>query len=361
MEVRTLASRATGSVAERLLNCPASISLSIGIKEEEKDYATAGTEAHALGAHALINATPLEDIPDDAVRVYVDTVRTIAENKNYVVEARLPFLGGSGGIDCYVLHGKIAYLFDFKYGVGEKLWAPENPQLAYYSCALYENFPEIRMVHASLVQPRVEGLFEDTPHISSWTLPWQTLRSWTNRFAEAFEEVERARIIKAGKWCKYCPVRAACPVRLAEAEQVERAQRELMEDEPEAFNDYFPALREYYVPAQIDRMARLLYLKKDVMAWFTKAEELLFQLAKGGHAIPGFKLAQRRSSRKWHMMMSEWEIAAELMKRGIEDPYKPRELINLTAAEKLVDLTGLTIKPEGKPCLKPTKDDNGDE
>ena len=87
------------------------------------------------------------------------------------------------------------------------------------------------------------------------------------------------------------------------------------------------------------------------------ANEPFFQ----GH-FPGFKVVEGRSNRRY---TDEEAIAKALRKAGfkVADIYKPRELLGLTAMEKLVgkkkfgELAGsYIVKPAGSPTLVPEDD-----
>lgn len=345
---KTLREQATYSGAERWRNCPASVAMSAGIEEGEKKYASQGTKAHKVGAKALIENTPLEEIADEAVREYVGMVRRLAEPP-YHVEERLPLLGTSGGLDCYTVSGKIGSIFDFKYGVGIRLNAYENEQLAGYACCLKEKYPQITQVFCVLSQPRVEGVFEETSSFSTWTLGYQALAAWRRKFEAALIEVEKAERICAGDWCQFCKARGGCPAHVSYADSIYREQ-----ETAELPGELLPVPVQELPLAQVPQIARIYAAKKRVESWFDKAEEYLLFLAKKGVEIPGFELAPKRTNRKWHSMMDEEEIAKALRERGIEEPWR-RKLVPITYAEDFCDVDDLTEKPEGALGLKPIK------
>ena len=116
-ELVSIRSSLTGSSTARTMQCAGWAMLARQMpKEEEKKYATAGTEKHAQAEKALRENTPLEDIEDHDVAVAVQEVRVVSEGP-YHLEERLPFGGSSGQLDVYVLDekAKSAYIFDFKY------------------------------------------------------------------------------------------------------------------------------------------------------------------------------------------------------------------------------------------------------
>jgi hypothetical protein len=89
-----------------------------------------------------------------------------------------------------------------------------------------------------------------------------------------------------------------------------------------------------------------------------------------GEEVPGFKLVEGRSNRKW--AADDEDILRELVKRGKFTPkdaerfYKPAELQSPAGVEKTLKrmgrtqtqflLNGLINKPPGKPSLVPALD-----
>lgn len=351
IEASLLREKATGSGAARWMNCPASVAMSINFEKDEKKYATEGTLAHEWAAKVVTDQAKIEDIENadiqSAVQTYVDTIRSIAGNVECIVEERLPLLGSSGQLDCYCIAGRNAFLFDFKYGVGVRLQALENEQLAFYAVALKEKYPELKTIHCTLVQPRVEGIFEDTPSISSWTLSYQTLAKWRRFFERSLLEVEKAQSIQAGSWCQFCLAKGGCPTHVTYAESVKLEQQGLP-------GGMIPAPGDAWFPDVVPRVAKILLARKQVESWFNKAEEFLLSLALKGIEVPGFELAKKRSHRKWNIMFTEDEMAEELQKRGIKEPWE-KSLMPITRAEKIVDIDDLTEKPEGGPTLRARK------
>lgn len=352
-----LRSEATGSGAFRWINCPGSVALSHGIEEAPKKYADAGTEAHALAARILKREISLEEIKDEAVKIYIETIIKYSSLrpdlngslKEMGVEERLDFLGSSGGLDCYVIRGDLAYLFDFKYGEGIKLRAKDNAQLAFYACALRNKYPHLKKILCVLVQPKIDDdIIEDTPHIDEWLMRYQTLEAWKRKFIKALDAVEKSISLNAGPWCRFCKAKPRCPIHFAYAKIHQEEQEKLPANYMEVVvaNNYAPIDKN-----TIEAIARVWSAKDRIKKWLDSAEEFLFQLKIQGHEVPHVEIGQKRSYRVWSPLMTKEEIGLELMKRGLQDPYE-HDLMPLTRAEKLVNIDGLTEKPPGAPKLK---------
>lgn len=363
-----LRSKATGSGAARWLNCAASVAMEQALTEGPKKYAEAGTLAHKIAAEAITKETPLDKIegPDsdtvEAIQVYVGMVRDVAGPGPIIVEERLPLLGSSGGIDAYAIRGKIAFLFDLKYGVGIRISADENEQLAFYATAIREKHPEVKTVQCYLIQPRVEGVFEDTASITSWTIGWQTLAMWRRRFEAGLAEVEKAQGLKAGDHCQFCKAKGGCPAYVGYAEATLAEQQGFP-------SEMIPAPGERWIPSAVPKVAKMLMAQEVVKSWFAKAEEFLLMVAQSGAEgkklveQAGYELTTTKGRRKWAHAMedddlfnddppTEAKTAAILIELGIPDPYE-KKLMPLTRAEKLVSVGDLVVKAPGRAVVKP--------
>lgn len=379
IDAKTLRAEATFSGAKRWMNCAGSVALSHGAPDDpDQSWRDEGNEAHAIACNALKYNFPLDEIqplekPKDeeeleaatkmiaAVKIYVDYVRSIAGPGPLFVEKRLPALGTSGGIDCYAVRGKTAHLFDYKHGRGVKRRAEGDEQLAGYALLIKEAHPEVTIVHAHMIQPNLPGLFEDVPSITSWTLPWQTIRKWKGDFEDALKEVELARQVRAGSWCQFCRAMAFCPTYIAMAERAKMEQATIIIplDDEEEDSDVVAsgelALRDY-APADINRIASLFSMRKFVERWFEKAFAFLLGQLKAGVEVPGFVLGEGRSNRIWTTGMTEEQVGDELLSRGVpEGELYKQSFIRITRAEEFCDINDLTEKPKGKDTIKVAK------
>jgi len=111
----------------------------------------------------------------------------------------------------------------------------------------------------------------------------------------------------------------------------------------------------------VEQMAQVLSRADQVIRWLSDVKEWAFQQAEKGNPVPGFKLVEGRSNRKYR---SEEEIIDLLSVEGIpEELVYKRSLIGITEMEKLLgkkkfaEVLGNAIeKPQGKPTLVPESD-----
>lgn len=358
--MENLSAKVTGSAFYRIANCPGSVALSLGLPDEqEKEYAAEGTLAHEVAANILqgnINTSELEEDMLRHVTKYVEYVKSIGDGilgpYELLVERRFNLYpddpnSPSGQIDALIIHKatQTAWIVDLKYGVGAPVSAVGNYQMAFYAVLVRENFPFIKTIHTTIVQPRVIDVFDTEGVITSVTLKYQTIDAWKRKIEEVVRDVQTKLSIEAGQWCQFCPAKGRCPAYISAASLGEEASQkfELANIVPgELTTD------------EIKRIAHLFSLKKRITDWLTKAEELLLGLALEGKEIPGFALTDKRANRQWDNFLSEEEVAAKLKERGIEEPYT-KKLMSPAQAEKICDVSDLWIKPEAGKTLKAIK------
>ena len=162
-----------GSVATRILRCPASVRLVEKVPahlRRSSAYADRGTALHAAMALLIENKCFLAGIVGEKIDSYVITlddvenalrpVLTYVERlldhprAQYFLERRVIFPtvpGAFGTCDLIVRSGNTAYLVDFKFGVGVRVLAlyPDrdedvvNAQLLFYAAAARHSMPEV--------------------------------------------------------------------------------------------------------------------------------------------------------------------------------------------------------------------------
>ena len=95
-----------------------------------------------------------------------------------------------------------------------------------------------------------------------------------------------------------------------------------------------------------------------MVSWAEDVKAWALQQALSGVRYPGFKLVEGRSNRKY---TDEAAVAEAVTKAGY-DPYE-KKLLGITAMQRQLGkkkfdelLSGLVIKPQGKPVLVPASD-----
>lgn len=335
------------SGAFRWLECPGSIRLSVDIEDTSSPAAEEGTTAHTLGEKALVKGKKTKKIKGDYppemrdyVQQYVDYVNAIPGKLQ--VEKRLDismFVPGSFGTsDALVLdkRNSALHVVDLKYGMN-MVWPRDNPQLMLYAAgALMATKEKVKTVVMHICQPRKD-------HWPTHEIKAKDLLKWAKGIRPRAELclTEDAPLNPSDGACRYCLAAPTCPA-------LEKRTLEVVGGDFEAL----PATE----TLTIDQIAFILSNKKLVIDWMTKLEGHAQLMMEGGEQVPGFKLVRARSYRKY--LPKAKEALPEILG---DNAWKPRELITLSAAEKLVgkaefENLGITVKPEGKITVAPDSD-----
>jgi hypothetical protein len=157
---------------------------------------------------------------------------------------------------------------------------------------------------------------------------------------------EGAGVFVAGDHCTscFCKARYTCPARAEQSLAV--AKLEFANGAPVKAEDLSMA-----------RIAELLPKADMVIDWFNDLKAYsLEQATKHNNIVPGFKLVEGRSNRKYS---NQDDVAAKLKAAGIAEAVMyERSLLGITAMQQALGkkvftevLGGLIVKPEGKPTL----------
>jgi len=251
---------------------------------------------------------------------------------------------GFGTADCVIIADGLMDVIDFKYGAGVPVVAEENPQMRLYALGCLLAFGwiyDIKAVRMTIYQPRLDSVSVDT-------ISGENLMAWAGNVLKP-----QAALAWAGKGpfnpgehqCKWCKVGATCKARADY--QLELAAKE--------FED--AALMDNTEVAGV--LARL----PGLLAWAEQVKTYAQDAAVNrGERFPGFKVVEGRANRRY---TNEHAIEIRLKKAGFAAAiiFKPKELIGITAMEKLVGknkltelVGGLIEKPEGAPTLVPETD-----
>jgi len=363
------------------MTCTPSARLEATMPEKDTAYTREGTIAHAMAesflGHMIGNefaAVPDFDIIPGALfdviladhitacetegldwkemaeTVYDNYVRLVYEaylgakledpDAELLIEARLKLTEfipeGFGSSDAVLIYGDTMEVFDLKYGKGVKVDAKKNAQMMCYALGAYcgpGELYDITHVRMTIIQPRLR-------HESSWTMTAPDLLNWAyNTLRPAAQKAFKGEGEQVpGDHCRFCKVAAKCRKLADYTLRITEKQTE-------------PGLM------SLEDIAQILPHFSTIKSWINSVEEFALEAALEGDTIPGYKLVEGKSNRKFK---SDEEVRKALKEAGIpEDSYlKPRELKTITDLEKTLTKKGfktilgdLVIKPEGKPTL----------
>ncbi len=341
------------SGSHRWIPCPGSVALSEGLPDESSDAAREGTAAHELASECLdrfpianaLDSAPLfgfievegEEIEAtqemaEAVQVYLDYISgRLAEGFTLVgVEMRVdlsalnPPAGMFGTVDCALWHpgDKILEIVDYKHGRGVVVEAKKNPQPRYYALGtVLKTKKRPEGIISTIVQPRADHPDGTIRHDN---FDFEELVDFKNELMDAARVAceDDAPVGPVGSHCRWCKAKAICPAQRANAVAVVQSE----------FDSGEPVLP---VPADMEtsRLLEVLDKAKLVEDWFASIRAYVKGLLDSGEEVPGWKLVDKRATRKW---VDDAEAEAWLRQRfKVSEAYK-QTVISPAQAEKLV-------------------------
>lgn len=296
----------SASGAERWLGCPGSIKLSAKApKQPESKWAKEGTEAHKVLETMLICGQQTVT-RNDEMYAHAKTAFTWIKNRQRELDAHLlvehkvdssPFTCPDqfGTLDAAIVQefGTLVVV-DYKYGAGipvdpSGVDGNGNPQLVYYALALshaYDhNFSDVELV---VIQPRAHH--EDGP-IRTHKMSMEELLQWEHVFKEGVYETKmKDPALIPGKWCRFCPAAVICPA----------LKNQSLKEAQVVFDDQVGLVRAPE-PAHLKQqnLGRVLTACDRLEEWIEKVREYAFHQVERGHRVDGWKLVNKRATRRW--------------------------------------------------------------
>lgn len=372
------------SAASRWIACPGSVLMASHVAEDRSSAAAnEGTAAHELAAWVLsdgsrvpgdmlgrvidINADvdakrflakgsptdgmtrwPVTDEMVEAVETFVDHVRGLVGKDGCAelhVETRLdishvhPDIWGTGDVLVFDEDTKHLHVIDLKYGRGVVVEAEENPQLALYGAGAAQRYHNrgVKTVTLTIIQPRA-------PHpkgpIRSETIAHAELTGRARKIGSAAAMVDEARdkvsAMEHGEWlaayvfpgdhCRFCPVGATCP---------RRAEQAMLDAQAEFSDSGEMTLPnpEKMTPAELGDM---LTKARRIQHWINAVEERANAEALAGNVPDGFKLVEKRATRKWTDEQAVIDLAPVMLSVDEKAIFAEPKLLSPAQLEKLL-------------------------
>lgn len=340
------------SSASRWIACPGSINLASGLPNTTSVHAEEGTRAHAVAELSLrqqidpsyfvghnIEGGEVTEEMVEHVRTYVDYCQKLRAMPGVEVWVERAFdlsalhppaeMYGTSDFVAYDRLHRTLYVVDLKFGQGVVVEVIDNPQLRYYGLGALLSLPEgtpVDKVVITVVQPRVGHV---DGYIRSEEIDVIDLLGWSSELlaaARATQEPDAPLV--AGSHCRWCKAKAVCPERREHALAV--AQQEFSVIEPA--KPFTPPAPERIPDEQFFTMLGQLHVLEDwTKAMWERAQGMLDR----GEEVPGFKLVERRATRKW---VDEGQTAQDLEEQHLleDEIYEPRRLKGPAQIEKLL-------------------------
>lgn len=235
----------SASSAERWLECPGSVGLGMQLPEPEASiYALEGTRAHELSEVVLhhwqgngykitdeflegvkaksIEAEGSQDMFDyimTYVNLCIDEVESFDQPPTVRIEQRLVFsedMQMFGTADFLVTGIKegisTGVIVDLKYGKGKRVKTQDNPQLAYYACALKRcSKKKLERIKVRVVQPRINEFYSEQWYSLDDLAHWEMKLTLGAESALMMAGKAKTPTYRDGGWCWFCPGKTICP------------------------------------------------------------------------------------------------------------------------------------------------------
>lgn len=315
------------SNSKRRMACPGSLKAEEPFPDTSSPFAELGTAAHELGEYCLENGVfsvrdkigdtiynhVIDDNMADAVQVYVGYVLGIIIEESpalvkleqrFSLEDLDPPMPMFGTSDC-TIYGKESgnlWIIDYKHGQGVAVDVEDNAQLKYYALGAVlkiGNRAPINAVYTVIVQPRAQH--RDGPIRTYQYTKDEILDFGTDLIDAAHAALKPDAPRVSGDHCRFCKAAGVCPALRTNALTVAQ--------------DEFGALRSIddLTPTEIaDFMNRIPLIEE----WVKSIRRHAHTVLESGEALPGYKLVERRPTRKWKTEEALLEWASS---EGLED------------------------------------------
>lgn len=373
------------SSCERWWNCPGSFWLSQQAPPQETTfYAAEGTVAHGIGEFYLRAGIPVDgqflgdEIEQeghvitvdeemlDAVSLYVNCINDEVQRYGLLphqlrVEQHFTLSHidkeafGTSDATLHVPYHRLI-VGDYKHGAGIAVSVKLNKQTLYYGLGALMELPEderaeIKELETIIIQPRAAHL--DGPiRRAVYPVEW-VMREWQ---ADLFAAVRRVRsgmqYFEAGPHCKFCPALAICPE--ARNSVGIAAAMDFAEVPGEALCDLYQL-----TPEQI---SNLLLHGEFIENWVKAVYNYARNIAECNIDVPGFKLVNRKTQRKWVDPAAvieelEWLFGEDLYKPVKKTIQTPNQVEALIKRHKMdVDIAHLWQRPDKGKTLARAED-----
>ena len=313
--------------------CAGALPLSEGMPEQSSPYAAEGTLAHSLAEWKLKNRKGQFPWPpsmtaaqrkemEDYVQIYVDHLfeldRSIKGAESHV-EKKVSITEHCWGTADAIIWDPITrtlYVRDLKYGAGVAVSVRENLQLKIYALAalLTMKYPA-KLINIGIVQPRMpheDGLIRSVDYASADLLDFYAeIQDAAGRVRDAFyfkeEMSDRAWadefLQTSEKGCRWCLAAPKCPKLKAQAQEVCK-QAFAVEKA-----DGAPTTSLAYEPAELSHVLDQVPL---IEAYCKNVREFAYQEAEQGRVPPGYKLVEKRATRRWKDDVNHMILATKL-------------------------------------------------
>jgi len=349
-----------GSTAKRVIACPGSVALCAKMPSKpSSSYADEGTLLHDIIAQVLDkdvqpetfigceyeSITLTQDLLDTKLLPALEALDAIDPTKTMeiAVETRVSFgedilPGVFGSTDLLGRIGDRAYVIDWKFGDGVRVYADENPQLMFYAAAAMRT-PEVKWVFDGATE--IECIIIQPTHgVTRWVTTPARIAAFEQELIIAVKRAQQPDAPLAhGDHCKWCAARPVCPIMTGAVDRALQTQIEGVDAE---------MIGKYLANADL------------LEGWIKDLRALAFTMLEKSVPVPGYKLVPKRATRQWvneataYEWLSQNFPEAEVTVTSVISPAKTDPLLKkakLSMPEGLVVSvsSGSTLASEDDP------------
>jgi len=322
------------------------------IRDVSSAYAAEGTRLHTVADNYLKTGAALG--PDsDKLRDYVEYCRGLPgkmlTEQRLSLEQVWPEFWGTADCVVYDAAGSTLHVIDLKTGAGVPVEVIGNEQLKIYALGALLSFPAFSAtrVVATIVQ---SSCYHPDGPIRSETYESVTLIDfWEDTYAAAKRTTDPDALLNPGAGCKWCDLSGVCPAigkrATALAQQV-----------------FKPIQSAQDLPA-LEKLAYTLTQIPVLESFIEGVRKAAYQAACRGIKVPGYKLVEKRSHRKWDhdetvtadMLEKQFGIAPdESYERSFKSPAQIEKMVDSKDKKRLAALiktesTGSSLVRESDP------------
>ena len=284
-----------GSTAKRVINCPGSVALVQKMPfKPSSEHADRGTMLHdAISAILEDQSVDVigrtyegqvltQDLYDEKIMVALALLDEVDPDKRmeYEVETHVGFgdllPGVFGSTDLVGRIGDRAIVLDWKFGDGVVVDAVENDQLMFYAAACMRT-EEVKWAFEGVTE--IECVIIQPPMIKRWVTTKERIKQFEQTLVQAVKQAQSPDAkLAAGDHCRWCAAKPICPKMTGAVDRALQVQLKYID---------------------VDMLGRYLKNADLLEDWIKDLRGLALQLLEKDLPVPGYKLVQKQSRRKW--------------------------------------------------------------
>ncbi len=334
-----------GSGAKKWMTCIGSTKLSRGMPNYENEASKDGTLGHKCLEFLLNNRKKIEAAAKMAAKTwqphhikhgleavaFVETYLKLWKTEELYVESKVDASaftkedqGGSLDIAIVAKKQRTLIIADYKFGEGIGVEAEENPQLICYALAMllklgWKNFDKVILI---VIQPRFEHPNGSTNRV--WVTTAANILAWGKKFKTAVKLAEAPGAennLTPGEHCRFCLARIKCP----------KLKEEAMKQAQIDFAPSTNVIKKLPDLKKVDDIGKLLDACEKLQVFINAVKERAYSDAKRGLKVNGYKLVEKRTTRKW---TNESKAAEAAFKALGKQAFTEPELLSPAQFEK---------------------------